>query len=52
VFWGGKTYLAALTSFVPRFASSFQDTWGLGAATGATVGFDPHVHPGLRPGAG
>lgn len=50
VFWGGKTYLAAIGSFVPRFASEFRDTWGLGVVTATTVGFDPHVHPGLRPG--
>lgn len=50
-FWLGKTYLAALTAFVPRFASSFRDTWGLGAATAATAGFDPQTHPGLRPGS-
>ena len=49
--WLGKTYLAALTAFVPRFVSSFRDTWGTGAATATTVGFDPAVHPGLRPGA-
>lgn len=51
VFWAGKTYLAAVSAFVPRFASEFRDTWGLGVATATTVGFDPHVHPGLRPGA-
>ncbi len=50
VFWGGKTYLAAILSFVPRFASQFRDTWALGAMTAATAGFDPEVHPGLRPG--
>ncbi len=50
VFWAGKTYLAALLAFVPRFASHFRDTWGLGVATASTVGFDPQVHPGLRPG--
>jgi len=50
VFWGGKTYLAAVLSFVPRFASHFRDTWALGAMTAATAGFDPEVHPGLRPG--
>jgi oligosaccharide repeat unit polymerase len=49
-FWTGKTYLAALTAFVPRVASQFRDTWGLGVATASTVGFDPQVHPGLRPG--
>lgn len=49
-YWHGKTYIAAVTSFVPRFASSFRDRWGLGVATGTTLGFDPHVHPGVRPG--
>jgi oligosaccharide repeat unit polymerase len=49
--WMGKTYLAALTAFVPRFASEFRDTWGTGAATATTLGFDPHVHPGVRPGS-
>jgi oligosaccharide repeat unit polymerase len=51
IYWGGKTYLAALLAFIPRFASHFRDTWGLGAATASAVGFDPEVHPGLRPGA-
>jgi oligosaccharide repeat unit polymerase len=50
VFWTGKTYLAALLAFIPRVASNFRDTWGLGAATAATAGLDPQVHPGLRPG--
>jgi oligosaccharide repeat unit polymerase len=48
--WMGKTYLAALTAFVPRFASEFRDAWGTGAATATTLGLDPHVHPGVRPG--
>jgi oligosaccharide repeat unit polymerase len=50
VAWGGKTYVAAVMSFVPRFASQFRDTWAVGAATASTVGFDPQIHPGLRPG--
>ncbi|WP_263366110.1 oligosaccharide repeat unit polymerase [Edaphobacter bradus] len=49
-FWVGKTYFAALTAFVPRFASQFRDNWGLGAATATTLGLDPHSHPGVRPG--
>jgi hypothetical protein len=49
--WIGKTYLAALTAFVPRFVSEFRDAWGTGAATAITLGLDPHVHPGVRPGA-
>jgi oligosaccharide repeat unit polymerase len=51
VSWGGKTYVAALLAFIPRFASHFRDTWGLGVATASTVGFDPQTHPGVRPGA-
>ncbi len=51
VFWAGKTYLAAVLAFIPRFASQFRDTWALGAMTSSMVGFDPQVHPGLRPGA-
>jgi len=51
VFWAGRTYLAALMAFVPRVASQFRDSWGMGVATATTVGFDPQVHPGLRPGA-
>ncbi|HEX3738270.1 MAG TPA: oligosaccharide repeat unit polymerase [Terriglobales bacterium] len=51
IYWGGKTYVAALLAFIPRFASHFRDTWGLGVATASTVGFDPEVHPGVRPGA-
>jgi oligosaccharide repeat unit polymerase len=50
VFWWGKTYLAAITSFVPRFASEFRDTWAVGVKVDTTVGLDPTVHPGLRPG--
>jgi hypothetical protein len=38
-------------AFVPRVASQFRDSWGMGVATATTVGFDPQVHPGLRPGA-
>ena len=49
-FWAGRTYLAALSSFIPRAASHFRDTWGAGVATVRTVGLDPQVHPGLRPG--
>lgn len=48
--WFGKTYLAGLLSMVPRFVSQFRDTWGAGVAMDLTVGLDPSVHPGLRPG--
>jgi hypothetical protein len=49
-FWLGKTYLAAAFSFVPRFMSTYRDTWSIGVVTATMVGFDPKVHPGLRPG--
>ena len=51
VFWKGKTYAAALMAFVPRVASDFRNTWGMGVATDLTAGLDPTVHPGLRPSA-
>jgi oligosaccharide repeat unit polymerase len=44
----GKTYLAALFAFVPRFLSSFRDTWSLGVVTATLAGFKPAEHPGLR----
>jgi oligosaccharide repeat unit polymerase len=50
VFWGGKTYLVAILSFMPRFASSFRNTWAIGAMTTSTIGQDPEVF-GLRPGS-
>jgi len=49
--WFGKTYLAAVTAFIPRVASQFRDTWGSGVAMDLTAGIDPTSHPGLRPGS-
>ena len=49
-FWLGKTYLAGLATFVPRGASDFRATWSFGTATDLTVGLDPILHPGLKPG--
>jgi oligosaccharide repeat unit polymerase len=49
-FWLGKTYLAGLMAFVPRFLSEFRDSWSIGVVTATTAGFDPALHPGLRPG--
>jgi oligosaccharide repeat unit polymerase len=49
--WFGKTYLAGITAFVPRVASQFRDTWGVGVAMDLTAGIDPTNHPGLRPGS-
>jgi len=46
----GKTYLAAFMSFIPSFLSDFRTEWTAGKFTATTVGFDPLVHPGLRPG--
>jgi oligosaccharide repeat unit polymerase len=44
----GKTYLAGIFAFVPRFLSSFRDTWALGVVTASMAGFSPEEHPGLR----
>jgi hypothetical protein len=47
----GKTYLAGLLAFVPRFLSTFRETWSYGVVTATMVGFSPKEHPGLRIGA-
>jgi hypothetical protein len=49
VFWGGKTYLAAFLSFIPRFSSQFRDTWSMGPMTSGLAGLDPQLFTGLRP---
>jgi hypothetical protein len=46
----GKTYLAGLMAFVPRFLSSFRETWSVGVVTATMAGFSPLEHPGLRVG--
>jgi hypothetical protein len=47
-FFLGKTYLAGLLAFVPRYLSSFRDTWALGVVTATMAGFSPKEHAGLR----
>jgi hypothetical protein len=47
----GKTYLAGLIAFVPRFLSQFRDTWSLGVVTATMAGFKTTEHPGLRIGS-
>ena len=49
LFWG-KTFLAGLIAFVPRFVSSFREMWSLGVVTASMAGFSPQEHPGLRVG--
>lgn len=46
----GKTYLAALLSFLPRFSFPFRDEWSYGAYTANVVGLNPLTHAGLRSG--
>jgi oligosaccharide repeat unit polymerase len=46
----GKTYLAGLFAFVPRFLSTFRDTWSIGVVTATMAGFSPTEHAGLRVG--
>lgn len=44
----GKTYIAAMMSFVPRALSDFREMWAIGVVTASTVGYDTFLHPGLR----
>ena len=46
----GRTYLAGLIAFVPRFLSTFRDTWAIGVVTATTAGYKATEHPGLRVG--
>jgi oligosaccharide repeat unit polymerase len=46
----GKTYLAALISFIPRVYSSMREEWSISMYTNSLTGFDSDVMPGLRPG--
>ena len=46
----GKSYIAALISFIPRVFSSIREEWSLSMHTNALTGFDSDVMPGLRPG--
>lgn len=46
----GKTYLAGLISFIPRFISDFRADWAISVVTDKIVGFSPSEHAGLRPG--
>lgn len=46
----GKSYVAALLSFIPRAFSSIREEWGIAMITNELTGFDSNVMPGLRPG--
>lgn len=46
---GGKTYLAAFISFIPRSMSEFRSDWGVSAFTNNLIGMSD-AHAGLRPG--
>lgn len=46
----GKTYIAALISFIPRFLSPLREEWGFPMYTNGLIGFDSEIMPGLRPG--
>ena len=46
----GKSYLAALISFIPRMFSSLREEWSISMYTNGLIGFDSDVMPGLRPG--
>lgn len=46
----GKSYVAALISFIPRVFSSIREEWSISMYTNSLTGFDSNVMPGLRPG--
>lgn len=46
----GKSYVAALLSFIPRSLSDYREVWSISVYTDNLVGFDPNMHAGLRPG--
>lgn len=46
----GKSYFAALLSFIPRSISDFREIWSISVYTSNLVGLDPNIHAGLRPG--
>ncbi len=46
----GKTYLAALLSFIPRELLSFRQEWAISMYTNSLIGFLSEEMPGLRPG--
>jgi oligosaccharide repeat unit polymerase len=50
VFIHGKSYLAALLSFIPRDLVPFREEWAISIYTNRLVGFDSSLHAGLRPG--
>lgn len=50
-YFAGKTYLAGLLAFIPRFLLPFRDHWSLGVVTATMAGFSPMEHPGLRVGS-
>lgn len=46
----GMSYISAFVSFIPSYLLSFREQWGIGRITVNMLGFDPTVHPGVRPG--
>lgn len=49
-YWYGKSYVAAILSFIPREFSDIRSAWAVSVITDGYVGFDPEIHPGLRTG--
>lgn len=46
----GRSYVAALISFIPSSILAFRQEWSISKVTNAIVGLDPTLHSGLRPG--
>jgi hypothetical protein len=49
-YWMGKSYLAAVISFIPREFSDFRGQWAIGVMTAKLAGLDITNHAGLRVG--
>jgi oligosaccharide repeat unit polymerase len=48
VLYYGKTYAAALLTFIPQYISDFRRQYGLGRVTCYILGYDPNIHAGVR----
>jgi hypothetical protein len=46
----GKSFIAALLSFIPRVFCGLREEWSFSLYTNGLLGFDSDVMPGLRPG--
>ncbi|QWU06960.1 oligosaccharide repeat unit polymerase [Heyndrickxia coagulans] len=50
IYLHGKSLISGYLSFIPSYIFPLRTEWSLGYFTVTAIGFDPTVHPGLRPG--